>query len=108
MRLDFDALMKTVSTPKAIKRKQTTLIKTVKRKDVLDGTATQRSEQAVEIVINALRANQPACASDLSIATRLSVTCVRDKLNYLFDADRVTKEPVKNGNSKVFYFSMVA
>ena len=106
MRLDFDALMKAVSTPKAVERKQTTLIKEAKRKGVLEGTATQRSEQAIAIVIDALRANQPACASDLSIITKLSVTCVRDKLNELFDANRVTKEPVKDGNGRVFYFEL--
>jgi hypothetical protein len=106
--LNLAALNKIVSIPKIPQREQTTLIKSTKNSNVLEGTATQRSEQAFGMVINALQANQPACAKDLAEATKLTVSCVRDKLNLMLDSGTATKKPDRPGKGKTFYFSLVA
>ena len=108
--LNIDSFRKMASKPKAIKRTKTTFIKSAGRKTTLEGTATQRSEQAFGLVREALTKQQPACAEDLVPTTKLTVTCVRDKLNSMLASKEITAKPRRRvgRKNKTNYFSLVA
>ncbi len=110
MILNADSFLLMGKIPKAIKRVKTTIIKTPEKTPMLQGTAAQRKEQSAQLVRDALIKHQPVSAAIISDITKLTVNCVRDRLNELFNSGAATKKKEKTEDSirGVFYFSLVS